>query len=325
MHNYIVLSAPQMQYWRLIEAVFLFAPAGVKPQQWHADTRGQYVGQNTVFQGYDMPTEFADLEYNSLDVQDEDLPSVAQAMDLPKSWASMKPATHWQGLHGRLLVVPFYTDSLHRGPSVPTLERVSYYSAWGPPGANTRRFVNEEFWNSLLSTRSSPRHPVVDRTPLGWDCIRCTFANPPKQARCGVCLCNAPRHIKFTPQTRMATVRKASAMTTTPTEVDLGGPLEKDVDTAWKNCLKNLKKDDNGAHKELLWKLAPFIPYFIRQCQRDTVDGQDPLNWYQQAPFFSFLFFFFNFSFLSLVVLFFSFFFSFSLMYPLANSFYLCL
>jgi hypothetical protein len=67
-------------------------------------------------------------------------------------------------------------------------------------------------------------------------------------------------------------------MTTTPTEVDLGGPLEKDVDTAWKNCLKNLKKDDNGAHKELLRKVAPFIPYFIRQCQRDTVDGQDPLD-----------------------------------------------
>ena len=290
MHNMIVLSAPQMRYWRLIEAVFIFAPPGVKPQQWHADTRRQYVGQNTVFQGYSMPTEFADLEYNSLDVEDKELPSVAEAMDLPKSWASLKPAKHWQGLQGRLLVVPFYTDTLHRGPSVPkeAVERVSFYAAWGPPRANTRRFVDEEFWHSLIRTQLSLKHPVEDRTPLEWTCIRCTYVNQPKQLRCEICLCKVPRNTKLVLQTCMTTLRKAGGETATLTSVDLdlGGLLDKELDTTWKSYLKNLKRHDKGANGTVLRKVAPYLPYFICECLRDTVDGQDPLSWYPQAPLF---------------------------------------
>ena len=91
--------------------------------------------------------------------------------------------------------------------------------------------------------------------------------------------------------TKPAAVKPAAvAVAATPGGPVLGRPLEKELDILWKNCMRDLRKHDNGKNKELLRKVVPFLPYIVTQCERDTVDGQDPMIWYS-FPFFSFLFF----------------------------------
>jgi hypothetical protein len=143
---------PSMRRWKRGDFLFLSGPAGTGAQQWHFDTREGLMAVTGTVGGSTTPTEFAPFVYTSIDVDDENLHLVTNTMKLPKEWTDIEPYVTPPEWHAPKTIFPFMTDALHRGPAVPmgAKDRMGIYISWGPDGANTNRFIDKTFFNSLV-------------------------------------------------------------------------------------------------------------------------------------------------------------------------------
>ena len=151
--NHVVNQNQLIAGWDNIDLVILWAEPETNFQEWHLDTMEAIVAATVVAAGHPTPTEFADLNYRDIDVGDAEFDNVANAMDLPLDWTTLKPASRPSWCVAPKTLFPFKTNAMHRGPAIPkgAPARVSFFFSWGPHGhdpAGTDLFVNQTFFDS---------------------------------------------------------------------------------------------------------------------------------------------------------------------------------
>jgi hypothetical protein len=146
-----VQQYPPMRNWGLLDFAVLRGPAGTKCQTWHMDTRDNIVVLTILAKGTSIPTELADVQYVSIDVEDEEIQGVADLMELPWDWSSLTAATRTHEWFSNKTALMFFGNAVHRGPGVPAggPDRDIIYLSWGPVHASTYHFISEKFFNSL--------------------------------------------------------------------------------------------------------------------------------------------------------------------------------
>ena len=148
--NHAVSQNPLIADWDNIDLAILWAEPETNCQEWHLDTMEAIVAATVVASGHPTPTEFADLKYRDIDVDDDDFDIVANAMNLPLDWTTLQPASRPRWCFDPKTLFTFMANAVHRGPAIPkgAPARVSFFFSWGPHGSDTAEtgvFVNQTF------------------------------------------------------------------------------------------------------------------------------------------------------------------------------------